>query len=557
MADNLAPSPICSLLLERLEGVSSGEIDAKTLAMSILEQLTLIERTRREIVSRLESYSGDGIVLAADKIEDIKASLNDYEAALKDAASYLESGDAEKGNSAVDNLIKVGSGGRLVFEGYTPEEAEMGPTAMPIVNVLVHLCGAHAVGEVSKEAVVRTMTSIVANCCLLTYDLEDNKEADAYARDILVGAYNNFSDAVLELEPLLDLGAEAVNAQIDIIIETGNSLKEAITKFSVAMATRGPSKMELANVILNTASGWRKGSIPTESFSESLAQFKTSIDDLWREIESIVSIPNSCPDIAEEAVNCRKAFEKHFEAIALFEAVINGEEDKFDEAFKLLTEAADELDASKEKFNRIGEQVDKVPCVHCGTLNVPGSNVCSNCGAKILNPNMGSSSSIDFQEGGGAMNPDGNAGNNLVMTENLLILFDAVNKVAEGKIGADEYNEVLNWFANLIDEHLINMPPEPEVDTTGFSEEEVEQMKAFQDRIAGYRASIDEGAHAMLDAVEHMRQYVVDNNSLNLVEGVRELRDASITVQTAAKEVGELIESCKAQGSLAAAESEE
>ncbi|MBQ7503619.1 zinc ribbon domain-containing protein [bacterium] len=556
MADNLAPSPICSILLERLEGVSSGELDAKTLAMSILEQLTLIERTRREIISRLENYSGMGFVLAADKLEDIKASLNDYEAALKDAASYLESGDAEKGNSAVDNLIKVGSGGRLVFEGYTPEDAEMGPTAMPIVNILVHLCGAHAAGEVSKEAVVRTMTSIVANCCLLTYDLEDNKEADPYSRDILVGAYNNFSDAVLELEPLLDLGAESVNAQIDIIIETGNALKEAITKFSVAMATRGPSKMELANVILNTASGWRKGSIATENFSESLAQFKTSLDDLWREIESIVAIPNSCPDIAEEAVNCRKAFEKHFEAIAMFEAVLNGEENKFDEAFNLLVEAANDLDASKEKFNKIGEQVDKVPCVHCGSLNVPGSNVCSNCGAKILNPNMGSSSSIDFQEGG-SMNADGNAANNLVMTENLLILFDAVNKVAEGKIDANEYNEVLNWFANLVDEHLINMAPEPEVDTSGFNEEEVEQMRAFQERIAGYRASIDEGAHAMLAAIEHMRQYIVDNNSLNLVEGVRELRDASIIVQTAAKEVGELIEACKEQGGMPAAESEE
>ena len=115
---------------------------------------------------------------------------------------------------------------------------------------------------------------------------------------------------------------------------------------------------------------------------------------------------------------------------------------------------------------------------------------------------------------------------------------------------------MLDWFRNLIEDNLINLPPEPELDGSGLDEEELEQLHIIETQIVNSRAEIDNGARAMLEAVEHLRKFVEDNNSLNLVEGVRELRDASIKVQRGAREIDELVKACRIQVGLPADDEE-
>ena len=55
----------------------------------------------------------------------------------------------------------------------------------------------------------------------------------------------------------------------------------------------------------------------------------------------------------------------------------------------------------------------------------------------------------------------------------------------------------------------------------------------------------------MLEAVERLRLFAADNNSINLVEGVRALRDASIRVQRATRGIEEVVASCRAQANNA------
>ena len=560
MSDNMGyipptVSPVCNMILERLERAHAGDFDLQSLALIVVEQLAIVDKTQKEVVAKLEEGGNECLEIAPEIIEEVKASLEYYNSGLRGILTYIETKDEEAYQQAAEVILNVGIDGRLIFEGYSREEGEMGPTNMPMINVLVRLCDGFIQEAVTKAAIERTIVNIYVNARVAASDVISNEEANEYQKESLMGAYCDFADTVLELRSVLDDGPEAMQPYIEDIVNAGTSLRQSVENFTMALATKGDSKLPQVNLIINLAKSWKNGRLDDEAFLKSLEQFRTNIDDLWREIESLVAIPNDCEQIGQQMVGCRAAFEDHFKAIDMLENTVQGQEDSFDAAIALLLKAADELYASKEGFDSIGEQADKVPCIHCGAYNDPGNRTCSNCGARMLNSTMGGAmqtSTMEIQEEGGQVQ----YGGELVMTKNLVAVFEAVNKVAEGRISGEEYSEVLDWFRNLIEDNLINLPPEPELDGSGLDEEELEQLHVIETQIVNSRAEIDNGARAMLEAVEHLRKFVEDNNSLNLVEGVRELRDASIKVQRGAREIDELVKACRIQAGLPADDEE-
>ena len=148
---------------------------------------------------------------------------------------------------------------------------------------------------------------------------------------------------------------------------------------------------------------------------------------------------------------------------------------------------------------------------------------------------------MSFQEEGGEVQ----YGGDLVMTENLVKVFKTVNAAAEGRLTPEEYLHVLDWFQGLVEDNLLKMEPEPELDSSGLTAAEKVQLRQIQNQIQAARDEIDAGAHSMVDAIEHLRCYVSDNDSMSLVDGVRELRDSSSRVQKAAREVDSLVKACK------------
>ncbi|MGM9991748.1 MAG: hypothetical protein ACI376_02720 [Candidatus Bruticola sp.] len=554
MSDNMGyipptVSPVCNTILDRMEHARAGEFEFQSLALIAVEQLAIVDRTKKEVVAKLEEGGNECLAVPPEIINEIKSALEDYSAGLRDLLTYIETKSDDMFQQAYDTILSVGLNGRLLFEGYTREEGEMGPTNMPMINVLVRLCDGFVQEAVSKAAIERTIVNIYVNARVAANDVNTNEEASDYQKESLMSAYCDFADTVLELRQVLDDGPEAMQPYIEDIVNAGASLRQSVESLTMALATKGDSKLPQVNLIINLAKSWKNGRLDKESFLRSLEQFRTSIDDLRREIESLASIPNECEEIGEQMVACRAAFDDHFKAISMFEAAVEGGEADFYEAVALLNKAADALYASKENFDKIGEQAEKVPCIHCGTYNDPANRSCSNCGARMLSSTIGSgmqNSTMDFQEDSGQMQ----YGGELVMTKNLVTIFEAVNKVAEGRITGEEYGEVLDWFCKLIEDNLINLPPEPELDSSDFNEEELEQLRVIENQIASSRSEIDNGARAMLEAVERLRLFITDHNSINLVEGVRGLRDASIRVQRGAREIDELVKACREQAGL-------
>ncbi len=557
MSDNMGYvpptiSPVCNMVLDYLEKVHAGEADDRQLAALLVDQAASIARTREEILAKCGKDESGCLDLPPEVIEEVEASLDEYGSCIDEAVRYANERNEEAYEKAVEGLMKVGCDGRLPFEGYTPDEGRMGPTAMPMLNVLIRLCDGFAEEQVSKCAIRRTIFSIVINARVAAYELDQRQDDYQYERDILIGAYCNFADTVLYLKDVLDNGVEAIRPELENIVKAGTTLREAVENFSLSMASKGPSKIDQTNIILNLFKGLREGGVEKEAFMAALGTFQKNMEGMLREAESIAALPHNCDDITAEMGGLRTAIEEHLKAADMIAEAVENETD-IEEATKLLVEAGDRLCACKEKFDAIGEkaveEARQIPCVRCGAYNDPASRTCSQCGARMINSTPGASSStVDFQEG--VTHDQDSAGGELVMTKNLVILFEAVNKMAEGVSTPEEYGHVLDWFRGLVEDNLLNMPPEPEVDVSGFNDEEIALIHSMEEQVAVARADIEAGAHDMIEAVETLRLYVDDKNTAHFVDGVRALRDSSIKVQTAARAIEELINSCRAQAGL-------
>ena len=56
MSDNMGyipptVSPVCNMILERLERAHAGDFDLQSLALIVVEQLAIVDKTQKEVVS--------------------------------------------------------------------------------------------------------------------------------------------------------------------------------------------------------------------------------------------------------------------------------------------------------------------------------------------------------------------------------------------------------------------------------------------------------------------------------------------------------------------------
>ncbi|MCR5661981.1 MAG: zinc ribbon domain-containing protein [bacterium] len=552
----ITPSPLCDYLIEITRRLHDGETDAESYLALITERRQELDKARVSILEHLKKQPEAELERQEKNIEAIEFSFSELEKAYDAAEKFAQTGD-EKAFAEADNIFrKVGTFGRLAFEAYQRTDIAAGPTEMPMVNALYRMKEQYFAKAVELSVFENLIYNISANASIAADDME--KEPDtSYQKNALVNMYRQFSKDAAAVKDAIPNGEAMVRAALEQLTDTGHDVRKAMEAYTMFRATEGPTKMKHANFVLTMAEKWKNGQLDKDVFARGLEVFRKSTDSTWREVESLASIPNQCSGLNEQMEVTREAYSRHFVAIDLFMRCIEGEEELYDEARSILIEAANKLAECKEAFDKMGERANKIPCIRCGTLNEPSNRSCANCGAHLFIPSgmNNETSTISFQEDGGSIQAAGE----LVITQNLLKIFETVNAAAEGRLTPEEYLGVMNWFQDLVEENLIKMPPEPPLDDSTLNEEEKAQLQRIVEQVAAGRKEIDAGAHGMYDAVERLKEYVNDNNSINLVEGVRELRDASIRVQKAAKEIADLVKECKkaAEGAGIAIESAE
>lgn len=147
----------------------------------------------------------------------------------------------------------------------------------------------------------------------------------------------------------------------------------------------------------------------------------------------------------------------------------------------------------------------------------------------MMQQSNSSSSTLSFEENEG----QARGASELVMTENLFRLFEAVNAIAEARIEPDEFADILSWMAELVQEHLLGLPPAPSFSRSGMNAEQVEAVGALEEDLAGYREDVVEGAEEFLTALNRLELFLDDGEKNHLITGVQMVRDAAIRIQKA------------------------
>lgn len=538
------PSPLCNYLIELARRVHEGRSAPEELKQFAQERLAELPKVREETLGRIHAEGEAHARLHAESIAALADSFTDMEGALREAIRFAETRQEQVYRSAVQRLREAGFSSEAASNAYQRSELSHGPTEMPVLNLLYKLKDGHfGDGSVPREDLEIGIQGAVKMARSAAEEVRGSEPQDD-AKEGLARAYDHFADVLEAVERAVPGGNQAVTEALEAAAEAGKEVRAAMEAYTAHATTQGPTRMAHANFILNLAEAQNSGAVPAEGLARGLEVFRKSLEDLQAQIEAMASIPSDSDKVAQQMGPTREAFAAHHEALDMFERYLAGEPAAYEPARQALIDAAEALADCKEAFDQIGEMEGKVPCVRCGAPNDPSNRQCSNCGAQLLvAAGMGSTrSTMSFQEEGGQAQVSGE----LVMTENLVRLFETVNGVAEGRLGVHQFEEVLDWFEGLVRDGLLGLPAAPELSREGLDEQQQEQLAKAEEQIATAREEIEVGAQELLGSLDELRQYAGDSDSRHLVEGVKMVRDASIKVQRAQRQIDELVEASKA-----------
>ncbi len=535
----VTPSSLCNDLLELVRQVRDGEAESESLRQEARHRLEELAGLREATMARIQAQGPEHLQAHSESIAALHASFQDMESALNEAIRYAETGQGAAFQGAVRGLFKAGYSSQASFDAYQRSEMAHGPTDYPLLNLLHRLVDGFVAGQVAREDLDQGLRGALDMTRAASREMRASEPPNDH-KEALARAYDHLASVLEKVAAAVDSGAEVVAEALHEASLSARGVRTAMEAVVYHDSTAGPTRMAHANLVLRMAEMHQRGALPGETLARGLEVFRTSQKELLAEIEAMASIPSGSDGVTRQMEPTRQAFAAHWEALALFERYLSGDHESYGPARQALIQAAEALADCQEAFESIGERANKLPCVRCGTLNEPGNRSCSACGAQLLMPaGMGASSStMSFQEEGG----EALVGGELVMTDNLLRLFEGVNAVAERRITAEEFDDLVDWFENLVGDNLLELPPVPEFSREGLNREQVGQLLQVEAQIAASREDIATGAQDLLHALAEMRLFGRDSETIHLVEGVRMVRDASVKVQSAQRLIEELVE---------------
>ncbi len=527
------PSPVFDELLRLLRGAQAGSVPRPQL-QQFVEQLTprfvqAREATRQQIVGQ----GAEHIERFADPIARIEEAFQEVESALQAVLQFARSGHEQEGLVAVRWVIRAAWNQATAMDAYQQAELAVGPSRMPLVNLMVKMKESFQAGTVSRTEFEDAVRGAMKMCSEAQQEMRAKPDL-SNAEEGVLGAYERLKRMLGELLGAIGQGEEALEAALTGVTDASETVRAAMEELNTHIFTTGPTKMPHANLVLNIMAAHQAQQVPDQVLLNALGVFRKGMEQESGEVERILSLPTTSSAIQDQAQKTREAYELHWPAIDLAESYAGGQVEQYEPARQALIQASEALAACKEAFEQIGELEGKVLCVKCGAPNAPGDRACAKCGARMV-PTGAGTSTMSLQEEGGEVH-----GGELVMTENLLRLFQAVNEVAEQKLEPDEFGEVLNWMAELVQQHLLGVPQAPGFSREGLSEEQSAVVGELEEELARQREEVVEGAEELMAGLNRLSCYLDEQDKEHLTSGVRMVRDAAVRVQRAQRAIDEV-----------------
>ena len=536
-------APASMEFLSNLNRFHAGQLTRDEYMAVIEKRSQSMEGARSFILNKVPISA---IPAAAERqrkcIQVLNDAMNDLATVVPQLLEYGDNKTEEKYQELVVRLGRILSVERQTIDHFEMAECEVsGPTDMPLVNAVYRALKRFYAQEIPEAAYVLSIDKAVDKF-RRAYDEMEKREDDGseYKSDLLY-AYSQAIEALEAVKSSIPEGEDNALFLMQTVSEKTKKIRECLSNFSKHTLVQGPTRMYQANYVYNMAKFWQQGRLETPAFLRMLDIFADNLDATVRRIQALAALPNDREQEIDAQVEVmQEGFLEQFRSVDLFKQGAAGNEEAMEQAFALLVSGAEKTADTSVKLVGMGDELNNVACMQCGTLNPKGSRKCSSCGARLLNTmeNLGfNSSTVSYSEEGGF----GSENEELRVTPELGRLFTAIDAATEGRIPKDQFASEIalyrqfvdNTFnADLMSEYMLTHFEDPNKDLPQRVEEMCGEMKA--------------AAQTIYEALDALNLYVGETNSHHIVNGVLGLKEGNIRMQ----KVGAVIKAaCKSADS--------
>lgn len=555
------PSTQTNKLIELCEAVLAGQKGKlNDLNLYLQERILALDQAR---ASFLEAVGAEGEEFATVFRESIDAVLDSFEQVAQaqgGIAQFLVDRQMVHLERGIDNLVVATNSMFLAVTHYESRYAQTGPTTFPIVNFYLRAVDALKKGEMSEEDVRTSMDGArqFFTKAIEEIDASDRKEEKGIperreACQNIISAFESMESHLREPDQL--------EGDLKLLEEGFGKLEAALKTFQQGAFMEHPTESPFVNWVIHAAEGVKSGLYPAQILKEALDFLERNVREARSRFEGAASVPVSSAVLQDEIPRTMEAFDLHDEAIAGLRAALpNPTPEQLDAGVAALTNAVSHLKSSVDTYQNVADREGKVLCPRCGTANMPGIKVCSNCSGpmpQVAGPEFsrGASSTFEVREAD-EPRPD-ETGDEMVMTTHLKRLFDACEALDQKQITSEEFLEILDWAEDLLSQGeaqlgAIAMPGMP----SELSEEEEESVQEQLNLVDETGDLLNQGIAEFRTGLEMMRSYVDSPMRDALVQGIRTVWEGAQKIYQVQR-MGVAVEKLAAEREQAALEAEE
>lgn len=555
MSSGPTPSQQTNRLLQLAEAVISGE-SPERLRDVLQERLDGIGTARNDFEKKAREQGEAFLEQAADELEAVQEGFDGYEQALHEMANYFDDSDNGHLRRGCESLKRITPRLFEALDCYGRTYLRYGPSRFPLVNLVRRVVGSITRGEVKKDKAREVLDEARQVYTTAVEEINASKHRDAPGMADKRASYQEAVEVLDELEDSISTMAlarmERAMGQLDSALA---KLEKADEEVFESQFMRGPTRMPAANLIINTADAVLKGLYPRKVLEQGLEWYDTYTTGLERQFEAALQGKTSSVLIQEELPVTREILDLHDEAMDALEEALDGDftEEVVRPLLERIEETVERLYETSKVYEKAAEMEGKTVCLECGRPNPVDNRFCEACGvalSRVFDPERVATSTFELRE------RDATADEEVVVTQNVLRIFQACYDFHEGKTEADAFRATLNWARQLLSiaeaqlrgMQELELTPEQSQSLTAEEQEAFEEnRRIFEESRELFFTGIDE----FREGLDHMEYYIQDGERETIMEGIQLVWEGAQKVHQV-KRVGDI-----AQRTLAELESEE
>lgn len=512
-------------LVEKISAWTEGQYEKDALIAAIEASADDAANHRQGFGEAVEALTPEQSERCADLVTFAFSLLEQLETQLQDVIDGLEAEDRGQVIRSGDMINRISFQLNQTFGEFRNQAlAAMGPTDIPNLNHLLKMRHDYeeAPSEATKQALLESIRVERLTSEQALGELEHSLDLPEIASlkhlfEVHLQSIISLESDVKELGPETDFEGHFAALEMEF-----RELSDKIPAANLAQRTAGDTEFPDLNYLLNMIVQVETGMMGDGPLVEALQICEVSF---FQSMEKLKAAEPAIETVLakEEIEKALKSFDIFGEGVqATYKFLALRELVWLQQASGYFREFAAVFQACKAQLQELEAQEGKATCPRCAVVNESGRQRCSSCGFP-LPQNVGAVSKSTFQtKEAGDLGEE--AVEDLLLTSNLVKLYEAVNGIADGSLGDEAFLGEVDRFESLVNAGVNSLPDEPTGD-------------AASKAVEGAYDAFDESVEHFKNGIELLRSFIESRDEEDLKEAVRFIDQGAKTMTAASQAV--------------------